>query len=33
MKPVYLDYNASTPLDERVIRAMRGAETAAFANP
>lgn len=33
MKTVYLDYNATTPLDERVARAMRSFESAVFANP
>jgi cysteine desulfurase len=33
MKPIYLDYNASTPLDPKVAAAMRGAMEGAFGNP
>ena len=33
MKTVYLDYNATSPLDERVAAVVRAAETTAFANP
>ena len=33
MKHIYLDYNASTPIDERVAAAMQGAITQAYGNP
>ncbi len=33
MKPVYLDCNATTPLDPRVLEAMMPALTHAFGNP
>jgi len=32
-KPVYLDYNATTPLDKRVLESMMPAFTSAFGNP
>jgi cysteine desulfurase len=32
-KPVYLDYNATTPLDKRVLESMMPALTSAFGNP
>jgi cysteine desulfurase len=32
-KPVYLDYNATTPLDSRVLEAMMPALTESFGNP
>jgi cysteine desulfurase len=32
-KPVYLDYNATTPLDKRVLESMMLALTSAFGNP
>jgi cysteine desulfurase len=33
MKPIYLDYNASTPVESRVAEAMRGALEDGFGNP
>ena len=33
MKHIYLDYNASTPVDERVAAAMQAAITQAYGNP
>lgn len=33
MKPVYLDYNATTPLDERVVKAMMPFISEHFGNP
>ncbi|MFC6654726.1 aminotransferase class V-fold PLP-dependent enzyme [Roseibium salinum] len=30
---IYLDYQASTPVDERVLKVMNAASTALFANP
>jgi cysteine desulfurase len=33
MKPIYLDYNASTPVEPRVAEAMRGAPEDGFGNP
>jgi cysteine desulfurase len=32
-KPVYLDYNATTPLDKRVLESMMPALTSSFGNP
>ena len=32
-RPVYLDYNATTPVDPRVVEAMHGALSADFGNP
>jgi cysteine desulfurase len=32
-KPLYLDYNATTPLDKRVLESMMPAFTSAFGNP
>ena len=32
-KPVYLDYNATTPLDKRVLESMMPSLTSAFGNP
>jgi cysteine desulfurase len=33
MKPIYLDYNASTPVEPRVAEAMRGTPADGFGNP
>ena len=32
-RPVYLDYNATTPVDPRVLEAMQTALTTDFGNP
>ena len=33
MRPIYLDYNASTPIDPLVVAAMRAAMDLGFGNP
>ena len=33
MKPIYLDFNASTPIAPEVVEAMRPLLTEAFGNP